>query len=137
MIFTARMLTLLAVISFLGGCGHRSTPAPDSVAPGTTTITQLSRVAPTRLQLSPRRLVGRVLSVNAQRGFVFIKLDLDSPPAASREGTELIVRTDDLRETARLRSTAYSRGRILGASLISGRPTPGDEVVFLLREAEH
>lgn len=137
MIFAARMLTLLAAILFLSGCGHRGTPAPDSVSPGKATVTQSSRTDPTLLQTSPRRLVGRVLSIDAQRGFVFINLDLDSPPAASNVGAELIVRTDELRETARLRSTTYARGRILAATLVSGRPAPGDEVVFLLREAEH
>ncbi len=136
MILTARTLTLLAVILFLAGCGHRIAPSSTSGNNATAPSAQPSRPAAAPLQASPRKLVGRVLSIDAARGFVFVALDLDSPPAATTEGASLIVRTEDLRETARLRTSAYVRGRTLGTLLISGQPSLGDEVVFHLHAPE-
>ena len=136
MILTARLLTLLAVILFFTGCGHRAAPASASGNNATVPSAQPSRPAAAPLQASPRKLVGRVLSIDAARGFVFVALDLDSPPAATTEGASLIVRTDDLRETARLRTSAYVRGRTLGTLLVSGQPSLGDEVVFHLQTPE-
>ncbi|MCX6956581.1 MAG: hypothetical protein NTV51_30995 [Verrucomicrobia bacterium] len=53
--------------------------------------------------------------------------DLPAPTLAA--GAELVVRTDDLRETARLQISHNTRGRTVGAKIISGQPSPGDEVV--------
>jgi hypothetical protein len=125
MTLTARLLALLAVGFFLGACGHlaplKPTPRPPAAdAP----------LPPNALQPSPNRLVGSVLAVDATRGFAFIGLTGEPPAAALTEGTELITRTADLRETARLRASRYVRSRTLGTNIISGQPTPGDEVVF-------
>jgi len=45
-------------------------------------------------------------------------------------GSELIVRTLELRETGRLRVSRYLRGRTLGTDIFAGQPHPGDEVVW-------
>ena len=119
---TAKLLTLLAVF-FLAGCGHR--------APTASVSSRGSESPPTAtLQPSPNRLVGRVLALDAARGFAFVDLSAEPPATALLDGTELVARTDDLRETARLRASRYVRGRTLGAKIVSGQPSPGDEVVF-------
>lgn len=79
---------------------------------------------------SQNLLVGRIIAVDAKRGFAFIELSHSAPPAALVEGTALVARTDDLRETARLGASRYTRGRTLGARILSGQPSPGDEVVW-------
>ncbi len=118
---TARLLTLLAVIFWTGACSHvapvSSPPRPESPPP-------------TTLQASPNRLVGRILAIDAARGFAFVNLASEPPAAALAAGAELIVRTDDLRETARLRTSRYVRGRTLGTTIVSGHPSLDDEVVF-------
>ena len=75
-------------------------------------------------------MVGRVLAVDPPRAFAFVDLGSDPPPAALVEGAELGTRTVDLRETAQLRTSRYVRGRTLGTTVISGQPSPGDEVVW-------
>lgn len=127
MFITARLLTLLAVIFFAGGCsnfqslrpkaiGHRDAPA-EPLPAGT-------------LLPSHNLLVGRVLAVDAARGFAFVDIASDAPAASLADGAELVSRTDALRETARLQASRYVRGRTLGAKIVSGQPAPGDEVVF-------
>jgi hypothetical protein len=49
------------------------------------------------------------------------------PPPA---GTELLVRTEGLTATARLRLSTYSQGRTLGAEILAGFPSPDEEVVW-------
>ncbi len=121
MTFTAKLLAPLAVILFFAGCGH---VAPAGEAAGSKP-TQL-----TPLQPSPNRLVGRILAVDAAHGLAFVDLAVAPPAAALADGAPLVARTDDLRETARLRASRYLRGRTLGANIVSGQPAPGDEVVF-------
>ncbi|MSU23004.1 MAG: hypothetical protein EXS32_04190 [Opitutus sp.] len=116
---TAKLLTLLAVV-FFSACGHVGPPAP--AAPPAPPVAAL--------QPSPHKLVGRVLAVDIARGFAMIDLTTAPPAAALAGSAELIARTDDLRETARLRASRYLRGRTLGTTIISGQPAPGDEVVF-------
>ncbi len=125
MILTARLLTLLAVTFFAGACSHFAplTPTPLPPRPG-------DRLPPDALQPSPNLLVGRVLAVDLPNSFVIVDLAGEPPAAALTDGTELITRTDDLRETARVRVSRYVRGRTLGTTLISGRPSPRDEVVW-------
>jgi hypothetical protein len=75
--------------------------------------------------------VGRVIAVEVPPGFAFVQLANDAPPAALADGTELITRTLDLGETARLRASRHLKGRTLGTKIVAGQPSPGDEVVWL------
>ena len=125
MSLTARLLTLLAVIYFVPGCSTATTtPASRSAA--------AAAILPPAdaLTLSPHKIVGRIVAVDTARGFAFVSLTSTTPAAALVEGGELIVRSDDLRETGRVRTSRYNRGRTLGTQIISGQPKLGDEVVF-------
>ena len=125
MSLTARLLTLLAVIYFVPGCSTATTtPASRSAA--------AAAILPPAdaLTLSPHKIVGRIVAVNTARGFAFVSLTTTTPAAALVAGGELIVRSDDLRETGRVRTSRYNRGRTLGTQIISGQPKLGDEVVF-------
>ena len=122
---TARLLALLAVIFFSSACTHLASPTPNPRPPAAA-----APLPPDTLRPSPNRLVGSVLAVDATRGFAFIGLMGEPPAAALVEGAELVARTAGLRETARLRASRYVRSRTLGTNIISGQPTPGDEVVF-------
>jgi len=123
MIATARLLTPLAVIFSFAACSH--------TAPVTPAHADYPALPSAALQPSPHKLVGRVLAVDATRGFAFVDLTTAPPAIALADGAELIVRTDDLRETARLRTSRYVRGRTLGTTITSGQPVPGNEVVIL------
>lgn len=115
---TALVVAPLAVLLFLGGCNSAPKPPASVLGEGV-------------LVPSPRLIVGRVIAIDAARGFAVVELAADAPNAAATEGAELIARTLDLRETARLRATRQLRGRILGTQVAGGQPTPGDEVVWL------
>ena len=117
--FSAVSLAGFAALLLLGGCGHQ--PGA-SKASGTD-------VAP--LAPSPRLIVGRVLAIDASQGFAFVELAVDAPAAALADGTPLICRTLDLKETARLQVSRYVRGRTLGTKIVAGQPSPTDEVVWL------
>lgn len=118
---TARLLPLLAAGCLLAGCGHvRPTRPAAGPPPG-----NLRAIAP-----SPRLIVGRILAIDPQRQFAFVDVGQDAPAAALAEGMELTARTLDLRDTAQLRVSRYHRGRTLGTMVISGQPSPGDEVVW-------
>ncbi len=118
----------LAAILFGGGCRTRPTAPPPAPYPAVAApLPGLSgHLAP-----SPRLIVGRILAVDSAQGFVFVDLGADAPAAALVNGTELIVRTLDLRETGRLVASSHLRGRTLGTRLAAGRPQIGDEVVWL------
>ena len=125
MSLTARLLTLLAVSYFVAGC---STPPP---APPSPHVPSAAMIPPADvLTLSPHKIVGRIVAVDTARGFAFVSLTATTPAAALADGGELIVRSDDLTETGRLRTSRYTRGRTLGTQIISGQPKMGDEVVF-------
>ena len=126
MIRTARLLTPLAVFLFVTGCGLFNPLTPKPRQPAT-----LTEPLPAGALLpSQNLLVGRVLAVDFARGFAFVDLASTAPAAALADGAELVARTDDLRETARLRASRYVRGRTLGAKIVSGQPAPGNEVVW-------
>ncbi|MEO5960767.1 MAG: hypothetical protein ABIR80_16780 [Opitutaceae bacterium] len=72
-----------------------------------------------------------MLAVDVALGSAIIDLASDAPPAALVEAVELLTRTLDLRSTGRLRTSRYLRGRTLGTTILSGEPSPGDEVVWL------
>ena len=128
MIRTARLLAPLAVFLFFAGCRYFAPMTPKRMG-GTAAVS--SEPLPAGALLSSRNLrVGRVLSVDAARGFAIVDVAADAPATALTDGAPLIARTDDLRETARLTASRYVRGRTLGAKIVSGQPSPGDEVVF-------
>lgn len=131
MTHTARPLTLLAVFFCLTACAHRvASVASSSPAPSLSALAPTPPPSPDALQSSPRTLVGRILAIDASRGFAFVATAPEAPSAALAEGAELLVRTDDFRETARLRVSPYVRSRTLGTQIIAGQPSPGDEVVY-------
>lgn len=114
---------LLAVILFLAACAGPAKQPPQRSSPPT--------LSGNVLLPSPRLLVGRVVAVDAERKFAFVELAGEAPAGALVDGTELIARTIDLRETARIAASRYIRGRTLGTNILAGQPTPGDEVVWL------
>ena len=114
----ARLLLPLAAALFFGACAHRGAKQ----AP----VFTVDALLP-----SPRLIVGRVIAVDREQGFAILELASDAPKSAVADGSELIARSLDLRETARLRVSRYLRGRTLGSKIVAGRPTPGDEVVWL------
>lgn len=79
---------------------------------------------------SPRLVVGRVLALDAARGYAFVEMVSDAPRAALAPGTLLVARGPDLTPTATLRTSAHLRGRTLGTRVATGAPRPGDEVVW-------
>jgi len=126
--FIARLLAPLAVIFFAAACSHFHSRAPTSAAAA---ARNASPLPPGALVPSPRLIIGRVLVLDRARGFAFVDLAADPPADAVADGAELMTRTAGLRETARLRASPYLRGRTLGAKIVSGQPSPGDEVVWL------
>ena len=118
----ARLLLPLAVLSFTGACRWFAPTKPGR-----------SVAAPTAEPLapSPRLIVGRIIAVDHQQRFAFVELAPDAPMTAATEGTPLIARTMDLRETGRLCASRYLRGRTLGTTIIAGQPATADEVVWL------
>ncbi len=117
---TARLLTLLAVFVFCAGCATKSAPTTSaSPTPKSTVFAASANV-----------VVGRIVAVDAERGFAFVDLGFAAPPAAQADGATLVARKLDLRETARLRASSYVHGKTLGTKIVSGQPAPGDEVVW-------
>lgn len=114
--FAAKLLTLLAAFSFFVGC-HHAPPTP--------------RFPADALVPSPRLIVGRITAIDAAQGFAFVEIAADAPPAALTAGIELVARTLELRESGRLRTSRFVRGRTLGTAIVAGQPSAGDEVVWL------
>jgi hypothetical protein len=119
---TTRLRLLLAGWLMVAGCHRFSSPqsAKTVAAP-----------AAEPLAPSPRLILGRIVALDATRHFAFVELAADAPSNALTEGTELIVRTQDLRPTGHLRASRYLRGRTLGTTILDGQPSAGDEVVWL------
>jgi hypothetical protein len=122
--FAAKPLLLLAAISFLSSC-RLITPRSKLVKPPPAPLADGALIP------SPRLIIGRVIAIDAERRFAFVELAADASANATAEGSELLARTLDLRETARLHASRYVRGRTLGTHIVSGQPSPGDEVVWL------
>ena len=116
------LLLLSAAILLFGACTHRAAK-PSGKPPFILTAGALLP--------SPRLIIGRVIAVDREQGFAILEVATDAPAPALADGSELIARTPDLRETARLRASRYLRGRMLGSKIVAGQPKPGDEVVWL------
>lgn len=128
-----RAATLLSLAAFFFGCagagcrtatntGAAKAPAPASAKPTYT--------APAHA------LVGHVLAVDRDRGFVIVALADDPPAVALRPGVELLVRRRDLQFVARLSVNRYLRGDTLGTRLVDGKPAVDDEVVVRIRSGD-
>lgn len=122
----ARVFATLAAISLLGGCVHSRKPAASRPPAGPEASFVTGAPAP-----SPRLIIGRVIAVDPERAYAFVELASDAPRVATTAETELIVRTLNLRESGRVRASRTLRGRTLGTRILSGKPAPGDEVVWL------
>ncbi len=116
----------LALASLAPGCRHLNFDPPDPLGPPP----PRDPLPAGALLPSQNLLVGRLVAVDLPQGFAFVELSAATPPAALADGAEWIARTDDLRETARLRASRHLRGRLLGARIVSGQPAPGHEVVW-------
>jgi hypothetical protein len=119
----ASLLSLIAVSAFATGC---RTPAPGPAPATTATLLPAGALLP-----SPRLIIGRIIAVDQTQGFAIVEVATDAPKAGLVAGTELIARTLELRETAQLQVSPYLRARTLGAKIVAGQPSPGDEVVWL------
>jgi len=106
----------------LAGCFSLGRKAPSDTATG-------SKVKAMTVALSSALVVGRVIAIEPSSKSVLVEMGAFTvlpPDFATRI---LITRTDDLRPTARLQSSSFIRGRILGTRLIAGAPHVGDEVM--------
>lgn len=121
----ARLLLLVAAISILPACRNFSR----TTAPGPGAASSASAVEP--LAPSPRLIIGRIIAVDARQKFAFVEIAADAPAGSLGDGAELVARTAEFRETARLRASRYLRSRTLGTRIVAGQPSPGDEVVWL------
>ena len=123
-----RLLPILLSLALAGfGLASCAGPTPARQTPAATP----DRPASAELWPSPRLVVGRVVACDEPRGFAFVELQTDAPAEASRADTELLVRTPDLTPTATLRTSPHLRGRLLGCTVVAGRPSVGAEVVWL------
>ena len=113
---------LPGLVLLAAGCVTPPVPPPGASSPAAEPAEPL---AP-----SPRLIVGRVLALDADRGFAFVELASDAPRPALAPGALLVARRPDLTPVATLRPSAQVRGRVLGTRVASGNPRPGDEVVW-------
>lgn len=126
---TACALLPCAVFLVSSAC-HRVSSRNTLTAPSRTAdeaAIPISSPVVTSISTSPRRLVGRIIAVDSIHGFAFVELNPSAPSFTPNE--EFIARTDNLRETARLRVTRHLRGRTIGVRMLDHIPGIGDEVV--------
>ena len=83
----------------------------------------------TAIASSSALVVGRIVSIEPSSLSVLVEVGSFAVLPADFATRILIARTDALSTTARLQSSPYIRGRILGTRLIEGVPHVGDEVV--------
>ena len=120
-----RACALTLVCLLLVGCitrGRNQSPNPTR---GAGAMIAVTAPAP-----SPFLVVGRIISIDVQRQKVIIELGAFVELPSDFATRSLLARTDALRPTARLQSSDYLRGRILGTRLLAGTPQVGDEVGY-------
>jgi hypothetical protein len=115
---TVRALMPLTVFFLLTACHSPVPPGPGAPAPA-------AALAP-----SPNLIVGHVIAVDTLRHFAVIDVASTAPLLALTADHELLARSDDLRITARLRTTRQLRVPTLGTLITAGAPNLGDEVVL-------
>lgn len=110
----------LAAVLLLGGCASRTkNPSPENAAPPT------ERYSPA---LSTE--LGRVISHDPAAATVLVEFSSFARPPADLAGRALLARNPDtLAPTARLVAAPHRTGRVFGAYVVAGQPSPDDEVV--------
>ncbi len=128
-------LTLLAAFFFFAVSGCRSIEAGPVVPDGPSNATSAAATSSTQPTYapSPNRIIGYILDIDEAQGLAIIDLTAHPLPPELHDGVELTVRTRDLRKTARLRASRIIRGRTLGATIVTGLPAVGEEVVLAAR----
>jgi hypothetical protein len=82
-------------------------------------------------------VIGRILHVDLSNATAVVELAPGPRSAPFFPGDALIARRlDTLAPTARLRVAPYQSGRMLGVYLVSGTPSPQDEVALAPARAE-
>ncbi len=114
----AFIVTLVGCL-LLAGCATGSGRKRDAATKKTDTLAQ-----------SPFSVVGHVLTVDAKTGNVIIDVAPYALLPLNFSGLIMVTRTQDLRPTSKLEASPYQRGHMLGAKLLAGRPSEGDEVVI-------
>lgn len=104
-------------------------------AGGCSTVRKISgkdrdKTPPSRYLPAENIIVGRVLAYRADDQLALVELSLIATPPFDLRGRELVARDPrTLAPTARLQASFHRRGRVLGAFVLSGSPSPDDEVV--------
>jgi hypothetical protein len=149
----ARTMVLLTVFSLLAACGSSpgltpatSTPQVIGALPDEPPSRSESKSPDARGGGGPDRtrtpvrgrevdralLVGRVRSVDRNQRTAIVDLQGEAPPAALVDGAELLARDfNTLAQTGLLKTSRNIRGVPLAVHIVSGQPSPGDEVVWL------
>lgn len=147
------LLLLLAAFSLLAACesspGARpATQFPEVVGASADDSSARQRPAPTTARVgAPQQsrarangpkvkdtvVVGRVRSFDRANRIVVVDVQDNAPAGALADGTELIARDyNTLAQTGLLRLLHYVRGLPLNTQIVSGQPSPGDEVVWVV-----
>lgn len=125
-------LTLLAAFFVVLVAGCRS-PRVERASPDAIAHEQSRHPGPVAHTYtpSPHRVVGYILEIDEARGFVIVEVTAEPLPPELQTGADLTVRTRDLQKTAHLSATRFLRGHTLGATIVTGLPAVGEEVVLL------
>jgi hypothetical protein len=117
-----RACALVLGCLLLAGCASlgRKAPADAGLTP---------KVSATTTTASSALVVGWIIGIDPSSKSVLVEVGSFTVLPSDFATRILIARTDDLRPAARLQSSSFLRGRILGTRLITGSPQVGDEVV--------
>jgi hypothetical protein len=128
-----RAATILSLAAFslgIAGAGCRTATDTGAVQARPAASPEPAYTAPAHA------LVGHVLAIDRERGFVIVALADDPPAVALRPGVQLWVRRRDLRLVARLSVSRYLRGDTLGTTLVEGEPAIDEDVVVQVRSSD-
>jgi hypothetical protein len=119
--FRASATALATALLFGTGCASRTqkTSAEDAAS-------KAERYSP-----AMSTELGRVLSYDPAAANVIIEFSSFARPPAELAGRALIARhPETLVPTARLLASPHRTGRVFGAQVVAGQPSPDDEVVI-------
>jgi hypothetical protein len=117
----ALSLAIVLVAAGLAGCRifTRSKPAAPVIGPNELTE-----------PLQPE--LGRIISLQPDGRTALVEFVPQYRSSEKLAGRALLARKlDTLQETAQLVASPHQRGRVIGVYVISGQPSPGDEVVIV------